>query len=69
MPNFMLTAEDVKAVLQERLFIHLLGFTKYKDVFDRDRETRFRFRWAESGIPFLAGSWEMSGIDIENLQT
>lgn len=58
----------------DRLFVEIRGFIIYKDVFDRERETRFRYVWKyrDKGlIPGLKrwGSWEKCGKEEENKET
>lgn len=61
---------DVKA---GRLFVGIRGFIKYKDAFDRERETRFRYAWKYAshapGIEPPWGNWEKCGKEEENKET
>jgi hypothetical protein len=70
------TGENMQELLPDikrhRLFVGVRGFIKYKDVFDRDRETRFRdvrkfspYGEAQSGN----GTWEPCGAEDDNKET
>jgi hypothetical protein len=64
----------ISEIKNDRLFVGIRGFIKYKDVFDRNRETRFRYVWKFSNLPFLPetdrfGSWEKCGSEDENVET
>jgi hypothetical protein len=55
-----------------RLFVGVRGFIKYRDVFDRNRETSFRYVWKYSSIYGLGGdygNWEKCGTKEENQDT
>jgi len=57
-----------------RFFVGIRGFIKYRDVFDRERETFFRHVWRSShGIPgledFEHAEWVKSGRPEENRET
>jgi hypothetical protein len=63
--------EDIEA---DRLFVGIRGFMIYKDVFDRERETRFRYVWKyrdKGNIPGLKrwGIWQKCGKEEENKET
>ena len=52
-----------------RLFVGIRGFIKYRDVFDRERETRFRYVWKFHpmfGTISEHGDWEKCGTAEEN---
>jgi hypothetical protein len=54
-----------------RHFVGIRGFIKYKDAFDRERETNFRYVWKYSshtpGVEW--GNWEKCGKEEENKET
>jgi len=53
-------------------FVGMRGFIKYRDVFDRDRETRFRYVWkylTMYGLGEEYGNWEKCGTEAENQAT
>jgi len=58
-----------------RLFIGIRGFIKYKDVFDRERVTAFRYVWKYAeGMYGLGeaqehGDWVKRGKPEENQET
>ncbi len=58
--------EEAKA---KRMFVGMRGFIKYKDVFDRERETAFRYVWRYSEVVADWGQWEKSGNPEENRET
>lgn len=68
-PSLFPKQSEIDAVLNRKLFLHFHGCIKYKDVFDRDRETRFRFRWNESIIAGLSGQWTKCGAESDNKET
>jgi hypothetical protein len=65
----------VNEVVSDRMFVGIRGFIKYRDMFDRERETRFRYVWkyhAFMPTPTGAarwGSWEKCGSEEENKET
>jgi hypothetical protein len=61
-----LLIEEVKA---KRMFVCVRGFIKYKDVFDRERETVFRYVWRYSDVVEDYGQWERCGKPEENRET
>jgi hypothetical protein len=57
-----------------KLSVEIHGFIEYKDVFDRERVTRFRWAWrylksAEGKIYPDIGLWGKSGSDEDNKET
>jgi hypothetical protein len=63
--------EEVKA---NRLFVMLRGFIKYKDVFDRERVTNFRYVWKYEDFTVPPdterwGHWERCGQPEDNKET
>jgi hypothetical protein len=46
--------EEVKA---GKLFVGVRGFIRYRDVFDRERETSFRYVWKYSSMYNLGGDY------------
>jgi hypothetical protein len=68
------TKEIIEEIEVDRLFVGIRGFIIYKDVFDRVRETRFRYVWKyqeKGNIPGLKrwGDWQKCGIEAENKET
>ena len=68
--------QGVDAIISEiknnRFFVGIRGFIKYKDVFDRERETRFRYVWKYSMYEASLsdfGNWEKCGQEDENRET
>jgi hypothetical protein len=67
--------EDMFAGIKaDELFVGVRGFIKYRDVFDRERDTRFRYVWKYSTIPPPPGderwgSWVKCGKEEENRET
>lgn len=65
--------DGIRSEIQNgRLFVGLRGFIKYKDVFDRERETTFRYVWkfdTLGGHPMEYGRWEKCGTPEENKNT
>ena len=64
----------VNEIKLDRAFVTVWGFIKYKDVFDRDRETRFRRAWKFSdaipiGVSHRPGKWEKCGSAEDNKET
>lgn len=68
-----LEQEDVDAVNEGTLFVHFNGSIKYRDVFDRNRETRFKYVWKSTGYSaFFAsygGYWLKTRQPEENSET
>jgi hypothetical protein len=68
------SGEIVKEIKLDRVFVTIWGFIKYKDVFDRDRETRFRRAWKFSDVipvdaEYRPGKWEKCGTEEDNKET
>jgi hypothetical protein len=67
--------EDRKDILQEiesgRMYVLVRGFIKYKDIFDKAHETRFRRYWRRSPYAddFNIGDWIQCGHPNENQET
>ncbi len=61
-----LLIQEVKA---GRMFVCVRGFIKYKDVFDRERETAFRYVWRYSEAVADYGQWGKCGSPEENRET
>lgn len=63
----------VTEIREKRMFVGIRGFIKYKDVFDRARETTFRYVWRYNEIPGFAeteyGDWVKCGRPEENQET
>lgn len=64
----------INEIKLDRLFVYIRGFIKYKDVFDKERETSFRYVWKYSkyspvGDLSRFGEWEKCGAAEDNLQT
>jgi hypothetical protein len=63
--SFVLLGAEEKSVLIDevkagRMFVGIRGFIKYRDVFDRDRKTSFRYAWKYSSMYGLGteyGDW------------
>ena len=72
LPNLNLSPSEIeREVRQWRSFIHFHGFIKYRDVFDREHETRFRYIWhvtdRAGGTPF--SYWKKCGTEDDNAET
>jgi hypothetical protein len=64
----------ISEINNDRLFVGIRGFIKYKDVYGRNRDTRFRYVWKFYKFPSLPeterfGSWEKCGAEDENCET
>jgi len=59
----------ISEIKEGRMVVGIRGFIKYRDVFDRDRETRFRYVWKPFGVGYEFGSWQESGAVDENRET
>jgi hypothetical protein len=67
-----LTKADIAAIDDGKCFVHVHGFIKYKDAFDRERETRFKYVWQiicrfEDGDN--VGHWLRRGNEADNQET
>jgi hypothetical protein len=60
---------EIQAVKQQDLFVGIRGFIAYRDVFDRERRTSFRYFCEYSEIPGLARGWVKCGQPEENQAT
>ena len=62
-------------IREDRLSVGVRGFIKYRDVFERDRETTFRYIWRLSPIrgviagDLFSGDWIECGSPEENNET
>jgi len=61
----------ISEIRKGRILIGVRGFIRYRDVFDRSRETNFRYVWKYSRMYELGevGNWEKCGTPEENKQT
>lgn len=72
---FLSSDSDVDTLLPEirsgNFLVGIRGFIRYRDVFDRDHETTFRYAWRFSEFYGLGehGSWEKCGQSEENRDT
>jgi hypothetical protein len=70
---FGLTNPDEELYILEigasRLFVVIRGFIKYKDVFDREHATYFRYVWKSSKFVKDYGDWVKCGSPEENRET
>lgn len=61
-------------IMADRLFVGIRGFIIYRDVFEGEHETRFRYMWKYSEfqpIPGIKswGNWQKCGKEQENKET
>lgn len=67
-----LTETEITAIQNDKLFVHFCGFIKYKDAFDRERETRFTYLW-HIYMRFADGEslgyWTKCGNEADNRET
>ena len=77
--TFLFFENEVDLMLEEikkgKLFVGIRGYIKYKDVFERDRETNFQYTWVLLGVadligvdPFM-GEWKRTGPPENNQET
>jgi hypothetical protein len=70
---FLANEENSTAIIAEvearRLFVGIRGVIVYKDVFDRERKTPFRYVWRPSLISGIGGEWMKCGTPEENKAT
>jgi hypothetical protein len=72
-PEMRLTQTTIDGINNGSIFVHFFGFIKYKDVFGRERETRFCYTWKADPKPVISGLkfevWAKSGSPDANLET
>jgi hypothetical protein len=61
--------EQLEAIRKGLSFIHFHGYIKYRDQFDKQRQTTIKCRWEESDIVGLNGEWVPYGKPEDNQQT
>jgi hypothetical protein len=71
---FLLASDEQSAafitdVNARKLFVGIRGFIIYRDVFDRERKTPFRYVWRPSLISGIGGEWMKCGSPEENRST
>jgi hypothetical protein len=67
-----LTKSDVDDIRNGTLFVHCRGSIEYRDVFDRERKTCFKYTWKSWYSPILAswgGFWLKVGSAEDNCET
>jgi hypothetical protein len=75
MPVSHLDTAAVDSIRKRKTFVHFRGFIKYKDIFDKERETRFQYlwnvtEWAILGKPGEFYSyWSKCGTGSDNVET
>jgi hypothetical protein len=67
----VVTTSEIKA---GKVCVEIRGFIAYKDVFDRERVTKFRYAWKYLKWPdgqehYSVGLWEKCGSDEDNKET
>ena len=74
--TYILEEDDViSEIKSDKLFIELKGFINYRDAFDGERYTKFRFVWKFFNIPTLPditeryGQWWPCGNAEDNQAT
>jgi len=72
-PSIKLTQAEISSIMERKRFVHFSGSITYKDIFDRDRETKFRYRWTIFDSPIgtgsMSGYWAKAGKESDNSQT
>ncbi len=73
-PAMKLEKGDVDKINERKSFVHFRGFIKYKDVFERERETRFQYLWSVTDLPQLGSEgrysfWIKCGAASDNMET
>jgi hypothetical protein len=72
-PKIRLEQSEIDSITQGKAFVHFWGFIKYKDVFERNRETKFRYVWklrpGLCGLVGNPGNWEKCGQPEDNKET
>ncbi len=67
------SADLLREISEDRLFVEFRGFINYLDVFNNERETRFRYVWKFSSITPIGttrfGDWEKCGASEDNKET
>jgi hypothetical protein len=66
--------DQTSEIKESKQFVEIQGFIAYKDVFDRDRVTTFRYywkyiRWLEGRSNYGVGLWNKCGTDEDNKET
>jgi hypothetical protein len=67
-PKLGLEDSDIEAIQTEKVFVHFCGFIKYRDIFGREHETRWRYIWQEYFWD-LPGEWHQHGSPEDNQET
>jgi hypothetical protein len=73
--RFRLEDTEIDSIHARKAFVHFRGFIKYRDIFDRERETKFQYLWtvtdlATPGKPERPLSyWAKSGTATDNAET
>jgi len=73
-PPMKLEKPDVDRINEKKSFVHFRGFIKYKDVFERERETRFQYLWNVTDFQNFATKgpfsfWMKCGAASDNIET
>jgi len=72
-PKLKLDNADVDSINERKSFVHFHGFIKYKDVFERERETKFQYTWTVTDLPSLDAErysyWTKCGAESDNIET
>jgi hypothetical protein len=67
------SADILREIRENRLFVEFRGFINYLDVFNNERETRFRYVWKFSSLTPIGttrfGDWEKCGSSEDNKET
>ncbi len=69
-PSDILTEEEALSVRKEESFLHVYGFARYRDLFDRNWRVnihlRFRMLWGGTFPGKVNAWWEIVGLSEEN---
>jgi hypothetical protein len=73
-PSAQMEKVDVDSINAKRKFVHFYGKVKYRDVFGRERLTKFRYMWTVTdflriGSASFYSYWLKAGTEDENSET
>jgi len=74
MPKFRLEETEIEGIRERKAFVHFRGFIKYRDIFEKERETNFQYVWNVTELraiskPELFSYWSKCGTERDNVET
>lgn len=74
-PGFRIDDAEVNRIHDRKRFVHFRGFVRYKDIFEKERETVFQYLWIVTDLPVIGepekrySYWQKVATASDNVET